>query len=163
MNYAHIHLTVNHFPIIFPMVAVIVLITGFIFKSEVMKRTAYFIFALGAISTVFAIISGEKAAGYTHTMDWFQKSLVHEHHESAEFFGIFSYILGLLSVVALWASWKGKQFSKWLSYIVLIFSFVTMFLAKNAGSTGGDIRHTEIRTEQNTVEQPANVEDEEQN
>lgn len=37
MNSAHLHLVVNHLPIIFPIVGVIVMITGLVSKSEAVK------------------------------------------------------------------------------------------------------------------------------
>ena len=77
------------------MVGLIILIVGFIFKSEVTKRIAYFVFVLGALSTFPAVLSGEKAAHFTNQMEWFEKKIVHEHAEKAEFFAVFSYILGL--------------------------------------------------------------------
>ena len=50
MNGAHWHLVVNHLPIIFPIVGVIVMITGLISKSDAVKRTAFMIFIIGALT-----------------------------------------------------------------------------------------------------------------
>jgi hypothetical protein len=43
MNEAHWHLVVNHLPIIFPIVGVIVMVTGIVSKSEAVKRTSFLI------------------------------------------------------------------------------------------------------------------------
>lgn len=147
MNGAHFHLTVNHLPIIFPMVGLIVFIAGFIFKSETTKRVALFIFALGAIATMPAFASGEGAAHTIKGIEGIERNRIHQHEETAELFSIFSYILGVLSLVGLWASWKGKKFANYLFYAVFLLGFVVMFLAKNTGTTGGEIRHTEIRSD----------------
>ena len=61
MNGAHWHLVVNHLPIIFPIVGVIVMITGLISKSEAVKRTAFMIFILGALASIAAMTTGEGA------------------------------------------------------------------------------------------------------
>lgn len=42
MNEAHFHLVVNHLPIIFPIVGVIVWLTGFFSKSEAVKHILFF-------------------------------------------------------------------------------------------------------------------------
>ena len=55
MNGAHFHLVVNHLPIIFPIVGLIVLAVGIGFKSEMVKRTAYFVFSIGAITDAIAM------------------------------------------------------------------------------------------------------------
>jgi len=52
MNGAHWHLVVNHLPIIFPVVGVIVMITGHISKSEAIKRTAFMIYLFGPLATI---------------------------------------------------------------------------------------------------------------
>ncbi len=61
MNNAHWHLVFNHLPIIIPIVGLLTMIGGFIFRSEAVKRTSYFIFILGAISTIPAFATGEGA------------------------------------------------------------------------------------------------------
>jgi hypothetical protein len=55
-------------------------------------------------------------------------------------------VLGGISLVGLWASFKQKTFSSILTLATLTLSFVVLFLAKQTGTTGGEIRHTEIRT-----------------
>jgi hypothetical protein len=61
MNQAHLHLLANHFPIIIPVVGLLVMIGGFIFRSEMVKRTSFAIFILGAICTIPAFFTGEGA------------------------------------------------------------------------------------------------------
>jgi hypothetical protein len=61
MNGAHWHLVVNHIPIIFPIVGVIVMITGLVSKSEAVKRTAFMIFILGSFAVIAAMNTGEDA------------------------------------------------------------------------------------------------------
>lgn len=146
MNGAHFHLAVNHLPIIFPIVAVLVLIIGISIKSEVVKRTSYFIFFLAAISTMVAFSSGEGAEEMVDGLPGVTENLIHEHEELAESFAMLNYMLGLISLFAIWVSWKQKQVAKWLSYFVLLFAFVVIFKGKEVGTSGGEIRHTEIRS-----------------
>jgi hypothetical protein len=54
MNGAHWHLVLNHLPIIIPMVGLLVMFGGILVKSEVLKRAAFSIFILGAITTIAA-------------------------------------------------------------------------------------------------------------
>ena len=145
MNGAHFHLVVNHLPIIIPMAALIVLIVGLIIKSEVVKRTAYFLFVVGAICTMPAFASGEGAEEMAESLPGVTEQLIHEHEEKAEAFALFNYALGLISIVAIWASWKQKSFAKWLSIVMLVLALVVIFKGREVGTSGGEIRHTEIR------------------
>ena len=43
MSRAYWHLVVNHIPIIFPVLGVILIVTGLISKSEAVKRVAFII------------------------------------------------------------------------------------------------------------------------
>lgn len=156
MNGAHFHLVVNHLPIILPVVGSIVLITGMIFKSEAVKRTAFMIFILGAISAIVAMTSGEGAEDVVKKLNVVSKNIIHEHEETAETFAILCYILGGFSLLGLWASFKQKTFSNIVSIGTLVFAFVVLFFAKQTGTTGGEIRHTEIRTE-NSVPSANNI------
>ena len=61
MNEAHLHLTFNHLPIIIPIIGLLIMIGGILLKSEVIKRTAYAVFILGALATIPAFASGEGA------------------------------------------------------------------------------------------------------
>ncbi|MCB9261328.1 MAG: hypothetical protein H6607_02975 [Flavobacteriales bacterium] len=149
MNGAHWHLVVNHLPIIFPMVGVIVMITGFVSKSEAVKRTAFMIFILGAFAAIAAMTTGEGAEEVVEEINGVSKHFIETHEETAETFAFLSYILGGISLLGLWASIKQKSFSSIVSIATLVFAFIALFFAKQTGTTGGEIRHTEIRNGNN--------------
>ena len=111
MNDAHWHLVVNHLPIIFPLVGVIILVTGFISKSEAVKRTAFMIFIIGAMASIVAMSTGEGAEEVVEKISGVTKKFIHEHEEFAETFSILSYALGAVSLIGLWASFQRKKFS----------------------------------------------------
>jgi uncharacterized membrane protein len=144
MNQAHVHLLTNHFPIILPIVSLIIVITAFMFKSELMKRLAYALFALGALFTFVAMQSGEGAEEIVEGIAGITHDVIHEHEEKAETFALLSYVLGLLSLIALWASWKKQSWSNYAGYLTVVISIVVISVAHNVGKSGGDIRHPEI-------------------
>ncbi|CAM3413211.1 DUF2231 domain-containing protein [Flavobacterium longum] len=145
MNDAHWHLVVNHLPIIFPMAALIVLATGLVSKSEAVKRTAYLLFVIGALTSAAAMATGEGAEEVVENLNGVSENYIETHEEAAETFALMSYILGVLSIIGLWANFQKKSFSKWVSIAVALFALVVLFFAKATGTTGGEIRHSEIR------------------
>ncbi|WP_192349130.1 hypothetical protein [Algoriphagus sp. Y33] len=150
MNGAHWHLVVNHLPIIFPIVGVIVMITGLVSKSEAVKRTAFMIFILSALAAIAAMSTGEGAEEIVEKISGVTENYIENHEETAETFALLSYILGGISLLGLWASFKQKSFSSIISIAALVFAFVVLFFAKQTGTTGGEIRHTEIRSGNNS-------------
>jgi hypothetical protein len=70
---------------------------------------------------------------------------IEEHEEIAEKFALLSYLLGGVSLIAIWASWKQKSFSKIITITTVIVSIITLITALKVGKTGGEIRHPEVR------------------
>lgn len=52
MNGAHWHLVLNHLLIIIPMVGLLIMVSGIVLQSEILKRAAYSIFILGAVTAI---------------------------------------------------------------------------------------------------------------
>lgn len=159
MNDAHFHLVVNHLPIIFPLVGVIILITGLIAKSEAVKRTAYMVFSIGAVTTIAAMTSGEGAEEVVENINGISESFIEKHEEAAELFALLSYVLGGLSLIGLWASFRQKTFSSIVSIAVLGLAFIVLVFAKQTGTSGGEIRHDEIRSATSTIQAPVESDD----
>ncbi|MBK7884026.1 MAG: hypothetical protein IPJ81_09655 [Chitinophagaceae bacterium] len=146
MNGAHWHLVVNHLPLIFPITGVIVIVTGLVSKSEAVKRTAFMIFILGAFAAIVAMSTGEGAEDVVENINGVSENYIKSHEETAETFSVLSYILGGISLIGLWTSFKQKTFSNIVAIGTLVFAIVVLFFAKQTGTTGGEIRHTEIRS-----------------
>lgn len=163
MNNAHLHLLVNHIPIIFPIVAIILLVAGILTKSTFTRRNAYAIFILGAIASAIAMATGEGAEEAVEHIAGISENLIKTHEEAAEIFAGFSYFIAAIAAFALYSEVKNLKFSKFLTPVVLLLSMGMMYFAQEAGRTGGEIRHTEIRsnsTNQNVNQNSENGGDE---
>lgn len=147
MNQAHYHLVLNHFPIIIPFVALMVLIGGFAVKSGVVKRAAYFIFILGSFTTIAAMATGEGAEEAIEHIEGVTEGMIHSHEERAELFAILGYFLGAAAAFAIWSSLKKKAYADYLGYALIVYSCVVLYFAQQTGTSGGEIRHPEIRAE----------------
>ena len=144
-NEAHFHLIINHFPIILPIVGLIILIIGFLMKAELVKRISYGIFIVAAATTFLAMNSGEGAEEIVEELGR-NHHAIHEHEEHAETFALLSYVLGLFSVIALWLNWKKHPFKDLSMYLVALVSIAVLFLARGVGQSGGEISHEEIKS-----------------
>ena len=67
MNDAHLHLLVNHFPIIGTIFGLGILIAGIIFKNNAVKNVSYVIFIVTAIFALIAMSTGEGAEEIVET------------------------------------------------------------------------------------------------
>ncbi|WP_310381215.1 DUF2231 domain-containing protein [Flavobacterium sp.] len=151
MNDAHLHLLVNHFPIIGTIVGLGILISGMILKNNSLKNTAYVLFIVAAIFAFFSMATGEGAEKLVEDMPNIGKKIIHEHEEIAEKFILVMYATALFSLLSLIAVFKKHKFTKTLEIVTLILALGAVFLAANVGTSGGEIRHTEIREASNNA------------
>ena len=147
MNAAQIHLLSNHLPLTIPFIGLIVLLISFFVKSDIVRRTGYFILLLGGLFTIPTFLSGE---GAEEIVEHLGKShdLIHEHEESAETFAYINYLLALLAAGALWMNWKKIEVEKYLFPVVIGISVLVCIFALSTGESGGEISHSkEIHSE----------------
>ena len=145
MNDAHLHLVVNHFPIIGTILGLAILITGIILKNKTVINTAYSLFIVAAIFAAFSMGTGEGAEEMVEDMPSIGKEIIHEHEEMAEKLAIVLYALGVISLLGLFMNYKNNTKSNSVSYVAVIIAVIAVFFAQQTGTTGGEIRHTEIR------------------
>lgn len=150
MNDAHLHLMVNHFPIIGLIFGFGILISGLYFRNNGIKNTAYSVFIVAAITAFLSMYTGEGAEELVEDMPNIGHHIVHEHEEYAEKLALILYVLGALSILGFYLNVKIHAKARLVSVIILVTAAVGLIFALKTGTSGGEIRHTEIRD--NTVE-----------
>ena len=145
MNDAHLHMVVNHFPIIGTIFGLGILIAGILFKNNIIKNVAYVLFVVAAIFGAVSMATGEGAEEIAEKLPSVTDQIIHEHEEMAEKLAIVLYALGLVSLIGLYLNFKNHAKASLISYLAVVIAIVGVFLGKQAGTTGGEIRHTEIR------------------
>ena len=154
MNLAHLHLLLNHWPIIGTYIGLALVLVSLFSRSNDIKQVTYALFAFVALVTIPAYLSGNAAVEATKELN-FTMSLL-ESHEGAAMLALISLELtGVFALLGLWRfsrSPRGSSFdeSPWTFAAVLILSIVTAGLMAVAGTTGGNIRHPEIVAAQAT-------------
>jgi len=144
MNEAHLHMVVNHFPIIGTIFGLGILVAGIALNNKTIKNTAYFLFIVAAIFTAISMGTGEGAEEMVENMPSVGKQIIHEHEEIAEKLAIVLYLLGIVSIAGIYLNFKNHAKASLVSFIALTISVVAVILAQQTGTSGGEIRHTEI-------------------
>jgi uncharacterized membrane protein len=151
MNDAHLHMVVNHFPIIGTIFGFGVLIVGLVLKNKTLQNTSYVLFVVAAIFGAISMGTGEGAEELIEDMPNIGEQIIHEHEELAEKLAVLLYVLGGLSLVGLYLNFKNHSKTKLLSFLILGIATAGLFLVQKVGTSGGEIRHTEIRENANTM------------
>jgi uncharacterized membrane protein len=145
MTDAHYHLVVNHFPIIGTIFGLGILTVGMFLKQNTVKNVSYVLFIVSAVFAAFSMGTGEGAEEMVEEMPNIGKHIIHEHEEIAEKLALVLYLLGVVSLLGLYTNSKNHSKAKLISFLALTVALVAVFLAQQVGTTGGEIRHTEIR------------------
>lgn len=142
---AYLHLILNHFPIVGLVIGVIILGVGLGFKSGLSKRIGLYVL-IGSLLFSFPVFnSGEGAEEIVEHIPGVSIELIHEHEEIAELFMIFVWITVPISLFTLYLDFKKIRYADYFYKFVLILSLIAFFIVKKVATTGGEIRHLEIR------------------
>jgi uncharacterized membrane protein len=160
MNDAHLHMVVNHFPIIGIILGFGILVTGIFLKNNSVKNTAYCLFIVGAIFAAVSMATGEGAEEIAENLPSVTDQIIEKHEELAEKLAIVLYALGVISIIGLFLNYKNHSKAIFVAYIAVLVAIAGIFLGKKTGTSGGEIRHTEIR--ENTVNTASDIQNESQ-
>lgn len=148
MNQAHLHMVFNHFPIIGLFFGIGILAFGIFKKHTILVNTAYVMFIFCMIMAKATMMTGEGAEEIVEELG-ISHDIIHNHEEVAETFMKVLYVLGILSILGLVANFKKHAKASIVSYVVLVLAIGAAVLSKSVGTSGGEIRHTEIRENAN--------------
>ncbi len=146
MDATHLHLILTHFPIVGTIIGIGILAYGQFAKNDDIKKVALVTFILMAILTIPVFLSGEEAEETVEHIAGVSEQLIENHEELAEKAIWLMGLLGVLSIINFFVILKKLSFAKTLSLITLVVSLGTFGLFAKVGNTGGEIRHSEIRT-----------------
>ena len=92
MNDAHLHMVVNHFPIIGSIFGLGILIISIILKNKTVQNVSYGLFIISAVFGAVSMATGEGAEEIVENLPNITHQIVHEHEEMAEKLGRWSII-----------------------------------------------------------------------
>ncbi|HMQ90856.1 MAG TPA: hypothetical protein PKB07_24825 [Flavilitoribacter sp.] len=146
MNATHLHLVLNHFPIVGTLVGIGVIFYGYIRQSDETKRAALWIWVLMAAIAVPVFLTGEPAEESVEELAGVSEAMIHSHEEAAELAIWVMGVLGVVSLLGLLASRRPSGVSKSLFLVSALLSVIAFGVMARTGYLGGQIRHSEIRT-----------------
>ena len=157
MNAAHLHLVLNHFPIIGSAIAIFVLIIGIIRKSDDIKKTGAMILILTSLITIPVYFSGENAqAKIEGNYDDVDEEFIEPHEDFALYSFIAMDIAGLFALASLLMYRKQKAFPNSVTYLLLLILIIVNGMMAYTANLGGKIHHPEIREDKLPWESSSN-------
>ena len=145
MNGAHLHLLVNHLPVLGSLFAILLLIWSLIRKNTEIARAALGLFVVAALTGLAAYFTGEPAEHMAEDIAGVTESAIHTHEESAELATILLSGYGLFALGGLLYLRKhAAEFPRRLVNLALLLSLIPAGAMALTANQGGQIRHPEI-------------------
>ena len=146
-NWAHVHLMINHFPVVGVIGAFLLLLYALVRKSEEVKMVSLGAFVLVALITIPVYVTGGFAEDVVKNLPGVTEKLIGQHEDIAFYALILTASLGIFSLVGLFLLRRSGKLPQWVISVVLVLSLITMAVTGFTANLGGQIRHTEIRAD----------------
>src|SRR5881628_1094402 len=101
MNWAYVHLILNHFPVIGTVLGLLLFLWAMARRSEELKGGACGLFVLAGLLALPTYWTGEPAEDRVKGLPGVAQALVEEHEDAATFAVIASAVLGALALSGL--------------------------------------------------------------
>jgi uncharacterized membrane protein len=145
MNSAHLHLILNHLPVLGTVFGLAILAFGLWKRSEDNKQLALGLLVITALLAIPTYLTGEPAEGAVKGLSGVAGDLIERHEEAAgvALGGVLA--LGLFAVVGLVAFRRQRPVATWFGVTALLGALIVSGLMAWTANLGGQVHHPEIR------------------
>jgi hypothetical protein len=154
MSPVHLHLMLNHLPVVGALFALLLLAFAVFRASDELKKVALGALVIMALLAIPVYLTGEPAEELAEKLPAITESVIEPHEDAAK--TAFALILAvgavaLLGLVVL----RKKAVPQWFAISVLALSLPAAGALAWTANLGGKIRHTEIRSDASPAHSPA--------
>jgi hypothetical protein len=145
MNAAHLHLILNHVPVLGVVFGMALLGIGLLRENRLLQQTGLIVLVAAAVAAAGAFLTGREAEDIVEDRLRNVDSFIHSHEDNALFALVAAGLTGLLSVVALWLGRGARVLSRGLLRLTFAMAVVASLLMVWVANLGGRISHPEAR------------------
>lgn len=162
-NVAHWHLVLNHMPIFFVGIGLLLLIAGMWRDSFELKVSSLVLFFLAGAVVVPVAYTGEEAEHLVEDYGGIDDPLMEQHEESGKTTRNVVVFLGLLALGSAGFYFRKEGIPNWYLFLVLIVALIAGYFLVKTANLGGKARHVEIRSTATSLSTPDGESVEEEN
>lgn len=145
MNWTHLHLALNHIPVLGVPFAVVLLAWGWVFGKREVLRVAVIWMALLSVAAIAIKFTGDFAAE-GDPKRWNEvKAYVDRHEESADQATTAVFLLGLAAGVAVYLGRGERPLPTWMLALLMVVGIGASVMYARSANLGGRINHPELR------------------
>jgi uncharacterized membrane protein len=145
MDNTHVHLLLNHFPIIGTLIGTILLFFGLFNKNNSIQNASLIVLFCMALISIPVFLTGESAEESVENLPGVVEAIIDKHEDFAEI-AIWSMVItGLISITGAALNLLQSRMAKRIVILSFLSGVITFGLMARTAYLGGQIRHTEIR------------------
>ncbi|WP_044518009.1 hypothetical protein [Hymenobacter sp. DG25B] len=145
MNQAHLHLILNHVPILGSLFGLLLLLWAVVRANDSLSRAGLVTLVITALLTIPTQLTGSEAEELVEDQPGVSEPLIHEHEEAAELSFWVMEATGVLAFISLLPLVRSHPRSPLLTRLTLVGAVVSFGLLARTGYLGGQIMHPEAR------------------
>jgi phosphatidylglycerophosphate synthase len=153
MDWIHVHLALNHVPVMGTPFVTLLLVAGVLRGSREIVRLSLWAFVLLCAVSIPIKFTGDFAEEQAEGLAGVDAALIERHEQAADRATTGMFVLGLAAAASL-IGWRGERtVPGWAAVILLMLGVATSVLMAWAANSGGAIRHPEIRSKPASAQQ----------
>ena len=145
MSIVHLHLLLNHVPVVGILFALLLFAAAIFLRETVSTRFALGFSAAIALVALAVYFTGEPAEEAIEKLAGISERVIEQHEEAAELSTIAMSMFGALALAAL-VIFRKRKMPRWVGAAGLAGTIVLTALMGWTANLGGQIRHSEIRS-----------------
>jgi uncharacterized membrane protein len=145
MNGAHLHLLINHIPVLGTFFGLALLAFGVWKRSDELRKAALGTFVIVALAAVATYLTGDPAEDVIKGLPGVSRAMIGRHDDAAGIALGGAIALGVLALGGLIWFRGGRQIKNWFSFLALAAAILVTGLMAWTANLGGQVRHPEIR------------------
>jgi hypothetical protein len=154
-NQAHVHLLVNHFPIIGTFFSLLILLYAMLRRSSEGFRIACLVYVVSGIASVVTYLSGSGAAKVLKRFPEVVRSPIGPHADMGQLALIVTLTGAAFMLIVLVVSYLKDKTPGWMKLIVVLLQLASISILGYASHLGALVRHTEIDDSAVSISAPA--------
>lgn len=143
MNLVHLHLLLNHFPVVGVVIVALLLMVAVFRRGGELAKASLALFAIVGAVSILVFLTGEPAQDAVEKLPGISERLIDRHEDAARIAMIVTAALGALALGTL-AVYRQRALPRWITLFALLGAVGSSATMAYAANLGGQIRHPEI-------------------
>ena len=151
MSGAHLHIILNHFPVVLSYFGLLCLALSLLLRSTDLRRVALGTFVLIALLTVPVYLTGGRAEHTVEELPGVSHEVIERHERLAKVALTSTIVLGLVAAIGLLGERRRGSMPKGFPVAVFLVGLAAAGILAFTANLGGKIRRPEIRVESGSL------------